>query len=101
MTRPAPPALPIGTALQHSDAWASLARRVRESQDRFDAIRPQLPAELLPHVRPGPLDERGWALLADGSAVAAKLRHLVPQLAAALQSAGWPEVALRVRILKR
>lgn len=100
MSRPNPPALPIGTALQHNDAWAALARRVRESQARFDAVRAQLPADLLPHVRPGPLDERGWALLVDGNAIAAKLRHLLPQLAATLQTAGWPDVPLRVRILR-
>src|SRR5687768_10514896 len=68
-----PLAQPIGRALESSPALARLGERLRESNARFAAVRDALPEGLRAHVRPGPVDEAGWSLLAANAAVAAKL----------------------------
>jgi hypothetical protein len=93
--------LPLGQALDHSIPLALLMQRLKASRDRFESIRNLLPGELQSAVRPGPLDESGWSLLADGSAAAAKLRQLLPLLQKQLQLAGHPELALRVKVQPR
>ena len=69
-----------------------------ESNARFAAVRLLLPEPLRSHVQAGPIDDEGWSLLASNAAVAAKLRHLLPRLAEALQEQGWPTAAIRVRV---
>ena len=76
-----------------------LAQRMTQSRQRFDAIATLLPPAMRAMVRPGPVDDDGWALLAANGAVAAKLRHMLPVLQAELQRQGWPALALRVRVL--
>jgi Dna[CI] antecedent, DciA len=93
-----PQPVPIVHALDRSEPLARLAQRLRDSQQRFAAIEQALPPGLRALVRPGPLDEKGWTLLADNSAVAAKLKQLLPALAAALNHSGWQATAIKVRI---
>jgi hypothetical protein len=96
-----PGTLPLGEALDHSIPLAQLMARVQAAQQRFAALRALLPAELLGAVRPGPLDDVSWVLLTDGSAAAAKLRQSLPRLETALAEAGWPAVALKVKVQPR
>lgn len=91
----------IREALARSEPLALLARRLRESQDRLAAITPLLPPTMRPHVRPGPVDETGWALLVANNAVAAKLRQMLPALEAQLRQRGFAGVPVRVRLLAR
>ncbi len=84
-----------------STPLAKLVQRLHESNARFETIRHKLPGPLRSNVRPGPLDEEGWSLLASNAAVAAKLKYLVPLLAEELARQGWPAVALRVKVLSR
>ena len=93
-----PGALPIGAALAQSAPLASLRERLRESEARFDAVRALLPPALVAHVRPGPVDETGWSLLAANSAVAAKLRQLQPWLEAALARRGVAVPVVRIKV---
>jgi hypothetical protein len=93
-----PSALPVREALQRSPALAHLQALLRESNARFSAIAPQLPAPLARHVRPGPVDDAGWSLLAANAAVAAKLRQLEPRLHDALKEAGWPARPIRIKV---
>ena len=93
-----PAALPIGAALAQSAPLASLRERLRESEARFDAVRALLPLALVAHVRPGPVDETGWSLLAANSAVAAKLRQLQPWLEAALARQGVAVSMVRIKV---
>ena len=88
----------LGAALDQSQALTRLLLRLQESQARFAAIRETLPEPLRGAVRPGPLDDAGWSLLAANGAVAAKLRQLVPDLEAALQSQGWPTARIRIKV---
>ena len=101
MSRPhssVPLAQPIARALESSAALARLGERMRESNARHAAIREALPEGLRAHVKPGPVDETGWSLLAANAAVAAKLRQLVPLLEAALREQGFQAIPTRIRV---
>jgi hypothetical protein len=93
-----PNALPIGTVLQRSVPLARLQKLLRDSAARFEAIRPHLPAALVAHTKPGPIDELGWSLLASNSSVAAKLRHLQPRLEQILQERGLQTSSIRIKV---
>ena len=93
-----PAALPIGAALAQSAPLARLQSLLRESNARFSVIRPLLPPLLAAQVRPGPVAEDGWTLLAGNAAVAAKLRQLLPRLEATLLEQGWQRNAVRIRV---
>jgi len=90
--------MPVAEALRRSTPLALLRARLQDSNDRFEAIRASLPAALVPHLAPGPVDEEGWTVLAANTAVAAKLRQLTPRLEAALQQRGWQVSAIRIRV---
>lgn len=93
-----PAAQPIGEALANCAPLARLQALLRESNARFEVIRPLLPASLAAAVRAGPVDDEGWALLASSPAAAAKLRQLLPRFEAALRQHGWQGSAVRVRV---
>ncbi len=93
-----PNALRIEEALQRSAPLARLGDLMRDSNARFDAIRRHLPAALAAHVKPGPVDELGWSLLAANASVAAKLRQLQPRLEDAIRAGGWPVSTIRVKV---
>ena len=88
----------IEQALQQSAPLARLQLLMRDSKARFDAILPSLPTALALHVRPGPVDEAGWSLLAANAAVAAKLRQLQPRLEEILAERGWQVNSIRVKV---
>jgi hypothetical protein len=96
---PATPTQPVRVALAQSEPLARLMERVAESKRCLELVGGQLPPALRAQVRPGPLDERGWALLVPNAAVAAKLRQSLPLLAEVLQQAGRAPGEIRVRIL--
>jgi hypothetical protein len=93
-----PNALPIETVLRSSVPLARLQKLLRDSTARFEAIRPHLPATLIPHIKPGPIDELGWSLLVANSSVAAKLRHLQPRLEEILQERGLQTSSIRIKV---
>jgi hypothetical protein len=103
--RPEPPArkgtLALGEALDHSIELGQLMARLQASRQRFETIRNLLPPELQAAVRPGPLDDAGWSLLAEGSAAAAKLRQMLPRLQAQLLQAGLDQPPVRVKVQPR
>ena len=93
-----PDSLPIADALARSAPLANLRERLRDSAERLAAIRGDLPAALAPHVKPGPVDDAGWSLLAANGAVAAKLRQLQPRLEERLRQRGWKTTAIRIKV---
>ncbi|WP_372526419.1 DciA family protein [Piscinibacter sp.] len=90
--------MPIADALQRSAPLAQLRQRLQDSNERFNAVRGQLPATLVPHVKPGPVDDEGWSLLAANASVAAKLRQLQPRLEDVLRQRGWQVSAIRIKV---
>ncbi len=93
-----PAALDIGDALDRSSPLRLLRERLADSRARFDAVRDLLPGPLAEHVRPGPVDDTGWTLLAGSTAVAAKLRQLLPRIEQRLVDRGWQVSATKVRV---
>ena len=96
-----PDAVRLDQALRDNAPLARLRELIRDSNDRFEAIRHHLPTALAPHVSPGPIDDAGWSLLAANASVAAKLRQLQPRLEDTLRDRGWPVCAIRVKVLSR
>ncbi len=97
--KPSVPDVPgLTAALAHAKPLVSLLQRLEASKQCLEAVRAVLPAGLAAHVRPGPLDEEGWTLLAANSAVSAKLRQLQPHLMEALRQKGLKVNAIRVRV---
>ena len=66
--------------MEQCEPLLRLQQRLAAAHARMDAVRPLLPPGLVPFVKPGPVDENSWTLLATGPAVAAKLRQLQPRL---------------------
>lgn len=93
-----PPARTLGDSLSGDDGLSSLLARVRASQARLDALADVLPGLLRQHLRAGPLDDDGWTILAANSAVASKLRHLLPTLEETLVAKGWQATSIRVKV---
>ena len=96
-----PDALRIEQALQMSAPLVRLRQRVEDSNARFEAIRASLPAAMAAHVKPGPVDEQGWSLLAANASVAAKLRQLQPRLEEIVRERGWTISTIRVKVESR
>jgi hypothetical protein len=88
----------MSDALAQSAPLAQLLARLRDSEARWQSLRSTLPVDLASQVRPGPLDETGWTLLARNGAAAAKLRQSLPRLQAHLATAGWQELPIRVKV---
>ena len=93
--------MPLSRALQGSEPLAGLMGRIDESRRRLAAVQDLLAPALRGSVRAGPLDEAAWVLLADNAAAAAKLRQLLPSIAARLAEVGWPEPETKVKIQPR
>lgn len=78
-----------------------LLERLRESAARHAVATTVVPAPLAAQLKPGPLDETGWTLLAANTAVAAKLRHWLPRIEEALAAKGWKPTTIRVHVQGR
>ena len=91
-------AVPLASALQDSQPLARLTERLNESRRRFECIEALLPPSLAAQVRPGPLDEHGWTLLALTPGAAAKLRQFVPMIEAQLDLRAFPSMGIRIRV---
>ena len=98
VTPSVPNAMRIDEVLLRSAPLAQLRERLRDSTARFEAIRDRLPAAMVPHVQPGPVDDLGWSLLVANAAVAAKLRQSVPRLEEALKARGWQNTTIRIKV---
>jgi hypothetical protein len=98
MSPPTPLHLPLATALRQNETLGSLLQRVRDSKARYDTIAPLMPPALAAAIKPGPLDDTQWVLLAAHASAAAKLRQMVPELDSALAHAGWPGPPIKVKV---
>lgn len=88
-------------AAADSPTLARLLALARESQQRLDLIVALLPSGLKSAVSAGPIDGSDWCLIAEDSAVAAKLRQMTPLLRTRLQAENHDVRSIRVKVRKR
>jgi hypothetical protein len=91
-------AVSLQQATDDSPLLASLAARVRDTNERLRAILELVPPEMRGAIQAGPVEDGVWCLLVQGSAAAAKLRQLLPALQARLRSKGWDGATVRIKV---
>lgn len=95
-----PDPMDFGRAMTRHGTLAQLGQRLTQSRRHLEVVSVALPGAMKRFVQAGTLDEHGWTLVADNAAIAAKLRHLQPQLLMLLQEQGLllqGELRIRVR----
>lgn len=97
MTLPKPP-LTLDEAARHSPTFVRLAEQVADSTQRLRAIEHLIPPPLRAAIKPGPVDDAAWCLLVTNSAVAAKVRQLLPLFQARLAHMGWQVTTIRLKV---
>ncbi|MEY4736654.1 MAG: hypothetical protein RL302_973 [Pseudomonadota bacterium] len=91
-------AITVLQATQDSPTLARLSDLAIDSTARLKAIAPLIPLGLRKAIQPGPIDGTQWCLIVDNSAVAAKIRQLLPALESHLRSKGWEVTAIRLKV---
>lgn len=91
-------AITVLQATQDSPTLARLSDLATDSTARLKAISPLIPLTLRKAIQPGPIDGTQWCLIVDNSAVAAKIRQLLPALESHLRSKGWEVTAIRLKV---
>ena len=84
-----------------SPMLAQLTSLSRDSSARLRAVEGLIPALLHPSIKAGPIDGASWCLLVSNNAAAAKLRQLLPALAAHLRTKGWDVQTIRLKVQAR
>ena len=91
-------AITLEQASHEAPMLAKLAALTRDSSERLRAVQALIPAGLHPAIQAGPIDGDSWCLLVKNNAAAAKLRQLLPALAAHLRSRGWDVNTIRLKV---
>lgn len=91
-------AISLQQASEESPTLARLASLAMESKDRLRAVEALIPAGLRALLQAGPIEGPAWCLLVDNNAAAAKVRQLLPALAAHLRSKGWEVTTIRLKV---
>jgi len=81
-----------------SPTLARLTELSRDSVARLQAISPLIAPALRASIQAGPIEGTTWCLLIDNNSAAAKLRQMLPALAAHLRSKGWSVEAIRIKV---
>lgn len=94
-------AVTLDQASLESPMLAQLFSLSRDSSARLRAVEGLIPALLRPSIQAGPIDGESWCLLVSSNAAAAKLRQLLPALAAHLRTKGWDVQTIRLKVQAR
>jgi hypothetical protein len=89
----------VAEALQEHPTLGALLGRWRLAQECMQAVRPVLGPELSASMRPGPVEDGQWTLLAASGGAAAKSRQLLPRISQAVKALGLGVETVRIRIL--
>jgi hypothetical protein len=85
-------------ATQESPTLARLSDLALDSSARLKAIELLLPATIRSSIKAGPIEGTEWCLILSNSAVAAKVRQLLPALQAHLNTRGWEINSIRLKV---
>ncbi|KOC20463.1 hypothetical protein GL58_13335 [Comamonas testosteroni] len=88
-------------AMESSPTLARLAALTQDSSNRLKAVLPLIPPMLRASLQAGPIDEDGWCLIVKNNAAAAKVRQLLPAMAAHLRIKGWAVTSIRIKVQAR
>ena len=94
-------AITLEQASQQSPVLAHLASLSRDSSARLQSVEPLIPAMLRHCIQAGPIDGSTWCLLVSSNAAAAKVRQLLPAMAAHLRTHGWDVQSIRLKVQAR
>jgi hypothetical protein len=87
------------TLLQASqDSLAKLIDLTRDSVARLKAIESLIPGSLRSTIKAGPIEGSVWCLIMENNASAAKIRQILPALAAHLRVKGWDVNSIRLKV---
>ena len=89
----------VEQVVDSSPTLAHFSAVAQDNQKRLKAIAPLLPASLRSCVQSGGVEHDTWCLLVPNSAVAAKLRQILPALCAHLRVKGWNVTAIRLKVI--
>ena len=90
----------VSQVAQNAPTLSALSQRAQDGQARLRAITPLLPLALRQVVQSGNVEDDAWCLLVPHAAAAAKLRQLLPALAAHWRTKGWPVTQVQVKVSK-
>lgn len=93
-----PGTVTLADALRENPTLGSLLGRWRQAQECMQAAQPILGPELSAAMRPGPIEDTQWTLLAASGGAAAKSRQLLPRINQAVQALGLGIQTVRIRI---
>lgn len=85
-------------AVESSPTLARLAALTQDSSNRLKAIQPLIPPLLRNSLQAGPIDGNCWCLIVKSNAAAAKVRQLLPAIAAHLRTKGWDVASIRIKV---
>lgn len=85
-------------AVESSPTLAKLAALTQDSSRRLNAVQPLIPPMLRASLQAGPIEDDCWCLLVKNNAAAAKVRQLLPAMAAHLRSKGWNVASIRIKV---
>jgi hypothetical protein len=91
-------ALTVMQAVDGAPTLARLAAIAHQSQEWLATVASILPPALRGGILAGPIEGKEWCLIAQNSAVAAKLRQLSPALCAHLRTRGCEINAIRIKV---
>ena len=85
-------------ASQNSPTLARLAELTLDSKNRLKSVEFLIPPGLRDFITSGPIEGPTWCLILGSSSAAAKLRQLLPAMAAHLRVKGWDVNVIRLKI---
>ncbi len=88
----------IADAVNDAPELRLLSQRISLGRQRLACVAQVLPASLTSQLNSGGCDEQSWCILVPNSAVAAKLRQLLPILTQALEHAEGRSIEIRLRV---
>ena len=86
------------SAVEASPTLARLAALTQDSSQRLKTVLPLVPPMLRASLQAGPIEGDCWCLLVKNNAAAAKVRQLLPAMAAHLRTKGWDVNSIRLKV---